>query len=1012
MFSSALKSFASSNITSNYSISQTVTSTAGPWKIYDCKKKSTGKAYSLFSFEKKSLDGHGSSLGRSSASAFKRATEEVVERLRKEASSLAKLRHPSVLELVEPVEDTRGGLQFVTEAVTASLASLLQEKDDQERGGGGGGAGGRSSRYVTENADGVRRRRELEIDELEIQKGLLQISKALEFLHDHAGLVHGNLTPDVILINAKSDWKISGLAFCSPPENSNKATSFQPISLGEILNLDPRLPRFVQLNLDYTSPDFVLDNNLTPAADMFSLGLLCIALYNHPHQSPLQTHGSLSTYKRLFSSSSTVPSSSNGFLSSRSLPRDLSAHVLPRLLGRRPAQRMSAREFQDSEYFDNILVSTIRFLDAFPAKTPNEKAQFMRGLNKVLPSFPRAVTEKKLLPALLEEMKDRDLIALILQNVFKIIELLPAPKRPFAERVRPVLKQTFLSTGKKENEPQRDPARDAGLMVVLENMSLVTGNCSGKEFTDDILPIIMAAIESTTPAVVDAALRGLPSVLPVLDFSTIKNELFPVIATVFSRTSSLAIKVRGCQAFVVLCGGSNDALSGGVDDLGLPRKKPSSSSSAVDKYTMQEKIVPLIKAIKTKEPAVMMASLGVLRVVGEVADADFVAMEILPILWHMSLGPLLNLKQFQSFMELVKSLSKRVEEEQSRKLQELNTHTNGTVGGSDDLLAFGGVTGTSFDASNTATENDFEQLVKGRASSGQASTAVTDGLAGWDETTPASGGTNAGAMGRLSTGSGSRSSTPAAFSWSTPSPAPARPGGGQLGAAKPQAQPGFRTVTPDLATAFPSMQPSTTQFSQPLQPMTQQKTGPSAGPSSSINWGAATAAASSNPWASTASPSTMSTLSPQTTAMASSNTGLGGMSTAMGGMTLGSQRPGVGSSQSSFSLPPPPGGSTALNSSKSVGSSGLSGFSLPSPPAQRPASGSMAGSMMSNMNWQTSTTGAGGGMGTGMTMGMGMGMGSAGSMNSFTTQQQSQQGQGQGQGQTQKSGLDKYQSLI
>lgn len=199
MFSSALKSISATNITANYSVSANATSTAGPWKIYDAKKKSTGKQYSVFVFDKKSLDSHGSSLGRSGAASFKRSVEEVVERLKKEASSLAKLRHPSILELVEPVEETRGGgLQFVTEAVTASLASLLQEKDDQER------SGGRSSRYVTEGADGTRRRRELEIDELEIQKGLLQISKALEFLHENAGLVHANLTPDAILVNAKA----------------------------------------------------------------------------------------------------------------------------------------------------------------------------------------------------------------------------------------------------------------------------------------------------------------------------------------------------------------------------------------------------------------------------------------------------------------------------------------------------------------------------------------------------------------------------------------------------------------------------------------------------------------------------------------------------------------------------------------------------------------------------------------------------------------------------------------
>ena len=498
MFSSALKSISATNITGNYSISATPTSTAGPWKIYDAKKKSTGKPYSVFVFEKKSLDAHGSSLGRSGASSFKRTVEEVVERLKKEASSLAKLRHPNILELVEPVEDTRGGgLQFVTEPVTASLAGALQEKDDQERSGG---PGGRGSRYVTEDANGNRRRREIEIDELEIQKGLLQISKALEFLHENAGLVHGNLTPDAILINAKvsktricarhskanvlrqSDWKISGLAFCSPVEGSTKPTSIPGINLYEVLNLDPRLPKFVQINLDYTSPDFVLDNNMTAAADMFSLGLLSVALYNSPHHSPLESHGSISSYKRIFSSSSTVPSSSNKFLSSRPLPKDLSNHVLPRLITRRPAQRMTAKEFQESEFFDNILVSTIRFLDAFPAKTPNEKSQFMRGLNKVLPSFPKSVIEKKILPALLEELKDRDLLSLILQNIFKMLELLPSSRRAFGEKVRPALKEIFVKA--KTAQQEKDPARDAGLMVFLEKLSVCADNCSGKEFKD------------------------------------------------------------------------------------------------------------------------------------------------------------------------------------------------------------------------------------------------------------------------------------------------------------------------------------------------------------------------------------------------------------------------------------------------------------------------------------------------------------------------------------------------
>lgn len=143
---------------------------------------------------------------------------------------------------------------------------------------------------------------------------------------------------------------------------------------------------------------------------------------------------------------------------------------------------MTAKEFQDSEFFNNILVSTIRFLDTFPAKTPNEKSQFLRGLNKVLPSFPKSIMEKKVLPALLDELKDRDLLSSILQNVFKIISLLPSAKRAFGEKVRPALKEIFVLNNKQTQE--KDPARDAGLMVFLENLSAAADNCSGKEFKD------------------------------------------------------------------------------------------------------------------------------------------------------------------------------------------------------------------------------------------------------------------------------------------------------------------------------------------------------------------------------------------------------------------------------------------------------------------------------------------------------------------------------------------------
>ncbi|KAE8360331.1 kinase-like domain-containing protein [Aspergillus caelatus] len=792
MFSSALKSF-SSNISANYQISPQPAVISGPWKVHDGKKKSTGTSASIFIFDKKSLESRPSGLGgRSSSSSAKKLHEDVIERLKREASGLTRLRHPSVLQVLEPVEETRGGgLMFVTEQITTSLARLLQEKDAQESNSR---LGSRSSRYMVEEPDGTRRRRDLEIDELEIQKGLLQVAKGLEFLHESAGLVHGNLNPEAIFINAKSDWKISGLGFAGPPSSTDSRSSLPPLALSEVLYQDPRLPPSVQLNLDYTSPDFALDSNVNTSADLFSLGIIIVALYNSPHISPLQAHSNLSSYRKLLSSPSTTPSQGNNFLCSGTIPKDLATHVLPRLITRRPAQRLNAREFQQSQYFDNILVSTIRFLESLPAKNQNEKSQFMRGLQRVISEFPVSVLERKVLGILLDELKDRELLPLILHNIFAILQRIPNARRTLPEKVIPRIKELFPT--EKAAVHERDSKKDAGLMVVLEHMKIVAENCSGKELKEDILPLIRLALDSPTHSLVDGAIKCLPVILPILDFSTVKNEVFPPIASTFSRTNSLAIKVRCLEAFTALCGGSSNEGEPVEDDLsGLVQKsKPQQiRSSILDKYTIQEKLVPSLKAIKTKEPAVMMASLHVFQQIGTIADTEFLALEVLPILWNFSLGPLLNLNQFGEFMNLIKSVSSKIEREQRKKLQELSSGT--------DSSGFQNGAGSSSKIPNSltpsnmdSTRDNFERLVLGRGPDASNS----------KDTDP---------WGSMLSGEASdQKQSPAAFSWSTNMVGSA--GRGNAPSGTPSLS--MRSITPDYnLNSFPSLEPTARQRSSP-----------------------------------------------------------------------------------------------------------------------------------------------------------------------------------------------------
>lgn len=415
------------------------------------------------------------------------------------------------------------------------------------------------------------------------------------------------------------------------------------------------------------------------------------------------------------------------------------------------------------------------------------------------------------------------------------------------------------------------------------------------------MPIIHLALESPTHSIADAALRSLPIILPALDFSTIKGELFPIVASVFTKTSSLGIKVRTLEALLVLCGGSTDPATNndGLDGVAYASTSKKSNTSALDKHTMQEKIVPLIKGIKTKEPAVGLAALNVLRQVGGVADSDFVAMEILPLLWTMSLGPLLDLKQFQSFMELIKSLSGRVEQEQTKKLEDLSGSNGHSRGQADDIMSFGGV--AAFPANNsgldTSAEDDFERLVKG----GPSGSGVNPIDSGWDQepvkAAPAP-------------------IKPPAFSWSTPSPTTSTTSTmSPITSLRPQQSQVSRTVTPDLS-QFNALTPSTTQFSQPLQPQpfspppqiqpmnhystplqpqTQQAFQNQAFQSqqTSVNWGAAT----QNVWASNNMQSSNAPLSP-----------MNNLGSSMSNMSVNS-RP-AASTQNSFSLPPPPSASS------------------------------------------------------------------------------------------------------
>ncbi|UZJ56775.1 hypothetical protein CBS101457_006095 [Exobasidium rhododendri] len=657
-FSQASSYFGRSNISSKYTLSEsssTPSSNAGLWRIQKGVRGTGGGALSTITEEPSASAGTNGTVAneRSVVSVWSHSLNArtkdrtlVIEVLKKEASTLTRLRHPCILEVVEPLEEIRSELIFATEPVMAPLSQALIASE----------SAGRASESV-------------QLDEVEIQKGLLQVARGLEFLHG-AGFVHGNLTTESVLVNIKGDWKISGFAFLTPL----KAPDGTPTPY-QYPDYDPSLPPALSRNFDYLAPEFALDQKLEPANDMFALGCLIFAVHSKD-QPPFRNRNSLQNVRQNADQLSTIV----GSASWSRLGKDC-LNVLSSLLTRFPASRLTASAFQRSDYFNNILTQTLKYMerDTFAGKSKEEKVQFLKGLLQILSQFSDRLLRRKVLPALLELMNDRALLPFILPNVFVISKNLSSIE--FTSNVLPKLKPLFSVQDPPQNQ-----------LILLEQIELFVSKTSPPVFREQVTPLLYSALEAEQVFVQERALQTVPRLCEVLEYSHVKEVLFPKIAAVFTKTKVLSVK---CNTLICF----------------------HSMISVLDKHTLTEKLVPILARIKTREPSVMIATLAVHEAMSKKVDRETLATSIIPQLWTMSMGAQLSADQFLRFMNAVDEMGQRVRTEHLQHLREvkrMQDHTESYVAGS----SANGASNSLGNQSSSSGDVDFATLVGSGKNSG------------------------------------------------------------------------------------------------------------------------------------------------------------------------------------------------------------------------------------------------------------------------------------------------------
>ncbi|KAG8968943.1 hypothetical protein FRC03_005488 [Tulasnella sp. 419] len=555
--------------------------------------------------------------------------------------------------MAEPLEETRSELIFATEQLLSSLSLAIPMSDSKS-----------SSAAV-------------ELDEIEIQKGILQLAKGLSFLHTSARLVHSNLTPDAVLINAAGDWKLGGLGLAIPllgPDGNPTRWEFP--------TFDSRSPSYTQRSFDYIAPEYALDEQISISSDFYSLGCVIYAVHAKGLP-PFRNRGNLGTMR----SNVGRLEGGGGLRGMESWDQDLQSLVAG-LITPKSFTRLSSQTLPSHSYFSSLAISTLNFLDRsnFASKTREEKIAFMKGLNSVLGRFSEGMKRRKILPSLLEEMKDPLLLSSILPNVFNIAANLDPDQ--FQMLVLPSLKPLFTV---------KDPP--INMMVLLENLETIQTKTSKPVFRTEVLPLVYHALESDHATVQEKALSTIPGLCDTIDYAEVQGIMFPRVALVFTKTRILSVKVATLECFI-------------------------SMVKTLDQTSLTQKLVPLLSKIRTKEPAVMMACLSVQEAMGLKVDREAVATLVLPQLWTMSVGPLLNIEQFTRFMNVIKILGERIEREHSQYLRDSQRieDRSASLASSTPNVGAGTV--------------DFESLVGGATKSPAANSSTsTNGAStnGWED---------------------------------------------------------------------------------------------------------------------------------------------------------------------------------------------------------------------------------------------------------------------------------------
>uniref|UniRef100_A0A8C4PE43 SCY1-like protein 2 n=1 Tax=Dromaius novaehollandiae TaxID=8790 RepID=A0A8C4PE43_DRONO len=337
-------------------------------------------------------------------------------------------------------------------------------------------------------------------------------------------MVHGNITPENIILNKSGVWKIMGFDFCIQSTNPSEQEPKFPCK-----EWDPNLPSLCLPNPEYLAPEYILSVSCETASDMYSLGAVMYAVFNKGK--PIFEVNKQDIYKSFSRQLDQLSRLSSSTL--QNIPEEVREHV-KLLLNVAPAVRPDADQMTKIPFFDDVGAMTLQYFDSLFQRDNLQKSQFFKGLPKVLPKLPKRVIIQRILPCLTSEFVNPDMVPFVLPNVLLIAE--ECTKEEYIRLILPDLGPVF-----KQQEPIQI------LLIFLQKMDLLLTKTPPDEIKNSVLPMVYRALEAPSIQIQVRvnSLVCLGKILEYLDKWFVLDDILPFLQQIPSKEPAVLMGILG-----------------------------------------------------------------------------------------------------------------------------------------------------------------------------------------------------------------------------------------------------------------------------------------------------------------------------------------------------------------------------------------------------------------------------------------------------------------------------------